>query len=111
MAEHEKTGQQKQEKVDQKHHAVKQKPQPLFDQFHAWGQGLVSIGETPFLPRTDEHAELIARAASDEHRASLVLHLQQTYGNRYVQRLIESMKVQAKLNVSAPNDIYEQEAD
>jgi hypothetical protein len=39
------------------------------------------------------------------------MHLQQTYGNRYVQRLIESTKVQAKLTVSSPGDVYEQEAD
>lgn len=32
-------------------------------------------------------------------------------GNRYSQHLVESMNVQAKLTVSAPNDVYEQEAD
>jgi len=32
-------------------------------------------------------------------------------GNRYSQRLGESMNVQAKLTVNAPNDVYEQEAD
>jgi len=111
MAEHERGSQQKQEKVDQKHRVRQQDSQPLFDHFHAWGQNTLSIGETPFLPRMNEHAELLARAPSDNHRTNLVLQLQQTYGNRYVQRLVESMKVQAKLNVSAPNDVYEQEAD
>lgn len=41
----------------------------------------------------------------------MVIHLQRTYGNRYVQRLVESMGVQAKLTVNAPNDVYEQEAN
>jgi hypothetical protein len=43
--------------------------------------------------------------------AETVLNLQQTYGNRYVQRLVESTKVQAKLTVSSPDDEYEREAD
>jgi hypothetical protein len=111
MGEHEKRGKKKQEKVEQKHRTVKQESQPVFDHFHAWEQSTAPIRETPFQPRMDEHAELIARATSDEHRANLVLQLQQTYGNRYVQRLIKSRVVQAKLSVSAPNDIYEQEAD
>jgi hypothetical protein len=111
MAEHERKGQKKQEKVEQKHRVRQQESEPVFDHFHAWEQGTLSIGETPFLPRMDEHAELLARAPSDNQRANIVLQLQQTYGNRYVQRLIESRVVQAKLKVSAPNDIYEQEAD
>jgi hypothetical protein len=110
MAKRKRKTQKKQEKVEQKRSVMRKEPQTLFDR-HAWEQGTPSIGETPFLPRMEEHAELIERAASDEHRANLVLQLQQTYGNRYVQRLIESRVVQAKLNVSAPNDIYEQEAD
>jgi len=110
MAKRERKTQKKQEKVEQKRSVMRKEPQTLFDR-HAWEQGTPSIGETPFQPRVDEHAELIARATSDEHRANLVLQLQQTYGNRYVQRLLNSRVVQAKLNVSAPNDIYEQEAD
>jgi hypothetical protein len=49
-----------------------------------------------------------------------VLFLQQTIGNQAVQRLIQGtgirvqgsgVKIQAKLNIGKPNDIYEQEAD
>ena len=40
-----------------------------------------------------------------------ILSLHGTIGNRAVQRLFESGELQAKLNVGAPNDIYEQEAD
>ena len=111
MAEHQKKGQKNKEDTDQKRRLKPQEPQTSDDYSHAWEQGQVAITETPFWPRMDEHAELLSRAPSGEHRASLVLHLQQTYGNRYVQRLMESMAVQAKLTVSQPDDVYEREAN
>lgn len=40
-----------------------------------------------------------------------VLRLQQTIGNQAIQRLIQSRNLQAKLSISHPGDIYEQEAD
>src|SRR5215475_9866370 len=43
--------------------------------------------------------------------ADWLLHLQQTYGNREVQRLLSNSMVQAKLQISSPSDEYEQEAD
>ncbi|MHC1599758.1 MAG: eCIS core domain-containing protein [Candidatus Methanospirareceae archaeon] len=42
-------------------------------------------------------------------RASALLALQQTHGNRYVQRVVTG--IQAKLKIGQPGDIYEQEAD
>jgi hypothetical protein len=39
-----------------------------------------------------------------------ILQLQRTAGNQAVQRLIKSRTLQAKLKISQPNDIYEQEA-
>ena len=111
MAEREGAAQNKQTDVDQKHRVRQKESELSFDQFHAWDTGPFSLTETPFVPCTDEHTELLAMSPSDEARANLVLHLQQAYGNRYVQRLIESRAVQAKLTVNAPNDIYEQEAD
>jgi hypothetical protein len=42
-------------------------------------------------------------------RASVLLALQRTYSNRYVQRVMAG--IQAKLKVGQPGDIYEQEAD
>jgi hypothetical protein len=59
----------------------------------------------------EQHAALLANAHSDKQRANLVINLQQKYGNRYIQRLLNSKIVQAKLTVNAPGDIYEQEAD
>jgi hypothetical protein len=40
-----------------------------------------------------------------------VLQFQKTAGNKAVQKLIKSRALQAKLNISQPNDQYEQEAD
>lgn len=42
-------------------------------------------------------------------RASVLLALQRTHGNRYVQRVV--VGIQAKLKVGQPGDVYEQEAD
>lgn len=49
-----------------------------------------------------------------QHTKSYVNHiqfLQRTIGNQAVQRLIKSGALQAKLKISRPDDIYEQEAD
>ena len=51
-------------------------------------------------------------AEAEDSQASpteAVLNLQQSYGNRYVQRMIG--KIQAKLIVNPPDDQYEKEAD
>ena len=64
-----------------------------------------------FEPQANRHAALLSKAASDEHRASLAARLQHAYGNAYVQRLVGSLGVQAKMTVNPPGDVYEQEAD
>ena len=43
--------------------------------------------------------------------ADRILQLQRTAGNQAVQRLLKSRTLQAKLRISQPNDVYEQEAD
>jgi len=111
MAEHEKANIKKQAEVDRKYRVSQKESQPLFEQVHAWEQDTFSMTETPFQPRVDKNATLLATANSDTQQGNLLIHLQQTYGNRYVQRLIEAIAVQPKLMVNAPNDIYEQEAD
>jgi hypothetical protein len=42
---------------------------------------------------------------------SRILSLQQTAGNRTVQRMLKSGILQAKLRIGQPNDVYEREAD
>jgi hypothetical protein len=57
-------------------------------------------------------ANSIATELSSMHtaqRASVLLALQRTHGNLYVQRIVTG--IQAKLKVGQPGDIYEQEAD
>jgi hypothetical protein len=58
-----------------------------------------------------DHTSMLARAQSVEARQALMTRLQQTHGNAYVQRLVDSLAVQTKLTVSQPGDMYEQEAD
>lgn len=111
MAERQRASRQKQGEEEQKHRANQKDYQTSLEWLHAWDHGPISMIDTPFLPRMDEHAALLSIAQTGEQRANMTLHLQRTYGNRYVQRLIESMGAQAKLTVSAPNDVYEQEAD
>ncbi|MFC1968534.1 DUF4157 domain-containing protein [Chloroflexota bacterium] len=111
MAEHESAAKKTNEKVDQNHRVRQQDARPLFDQSHAWDQGLLPLTETPFYPPMDEHAAILSSIPFSAQRHEFIMRLHQTYGNRYVQRLVESMGVQAKLTVSSPNDVYEQEAD
>jgi hypothetical protein len=59
----------------------------------------------------DRHAGILAGIPFAVQRQEFIMQLQQTYGNRYVQRVMESIKAQAKLSVSDPGDVYEQEAD
>jgi hypothetical protein len=58
-----------------------------------------------------EHSAMLINAPSVEKQAELVLRLQQTYGNAYVQRLLDSRTIQAKLTVSNPGDPFETEAE
>ena len=111
MAEHERVKKDKKGNKDQKHRNKQNEPESSFDQPHARDKDISSITETPFVPQMKKHAQLLMTASSDEHRIKLIQQLHQTYGNRYVQRLVESMNVQAKLPISQPGDVYEQEAD
>jgi len=54
----------------------------------------------------DIATELNGTSAADSN--SVLLELQKTHGNHYVQRIVG---IQRKLRVSEPGDIYEQEAD
>ena len=111
MAEHKKEKQRDQEAGDQKQRSrqkeTKSSPEPSL----AWEQNESSMTETPFQPQMDVHAALLGDAHSDAQRAGMMMRLQQTYGNRYVQRLMDFRAIQTKLTVSQPGDVYEQEAD
>ena len=64
----------------------------------------------------ESHASLLSDArlshpANAGERAQILSELQRSYGNAYVQRLLRSHALQAKLTVNPPDDIYEKEAD
>jgi len=111
MAEHEGVKKDKKGDEDQRHRTKQQDSKPLFDQSLAWDTGPSSLTETPFSPRMEKHAAMLSSIPFAVQRNNFIMRLHQTYGNRYVQRLMESIDVQARLTVSEPGDIYEQEAD
>jgi hypothetical protein len=57
------------------------------------------------------HIEMLSEATSVEERAKVMSHLQQSYGNKYVLRLLNFRTSQTKLVISDTNDTYKQEAD
>jgi hypothetical protein len=57
------------------------------------------------------HSSPVERAPGSRDITSFLFGLQRLHGNRYVQRLLSSGVLQAKLTVSEPGDQYEQEAD
>jgi len=107
MAEHQRINREKAEELEESSHK-KGAQQQLYDQLKAPDEGIADILDGPSL---DRHAALLANTHSDSQRASLVNHLQRSYGNNYVQRLLSSRVVQAKLIVNPPDDEYEREAD
>ncbi len=111
MPEHERIVHRKQTEIDQKDWVKQKQSESVFDQVHAYEEGVSPVTGTPFLPPMESHAALLAQTKHEAQQANLVLRLQRMYGNAYVQRLLESHTVQAELNVSQPDDIYEQEAE
>jgi len=107
MAEHEQTKRQRSEELEESRHK-KRRQEANYDQLKAPDEGIADLLDEPSL---DRHAALLANTHSDSQRASLVTHLQRSYGNNYVQRLLSSRVVQAKLTVTPPDDEYEREAD
>ena len=60
-----------------------------------------SLTNTSFNPRSDYHAAIFRNTLDRSESAAqhLVINLQRTYGNNYVQRLLRSNKIQANLKV------------
>ena len=108
MAQHERTNREKTKELEEDSSHKKKTARPIYDQLKASDEGAVNlIGE----PSVDRHAALLAGVHSDKQRANMLIQLQKSYGNAYVQRLLKSRAVQAKLTVNPPDDEYEREAD
>jgi hypothetical protein len=103
--------QKKQDDKEQNHRTRGKKSEELPESSDKQYSDTLMINKTPFLPRMKEHADVLAGMPFTAQRNNFIQQLHQTYGSRYVQRLLASMNVQAELTVSHPNDIYEQEAD
>ena len=111
MAEHGKAKRVKKEQGDDRQRTRRRDSERAAGPAHARDEGNFTIGETPFRPPVAQHRALLSMARSAEGKAGIVLQLQRTYGNTYVARLLKTMRAQAKLTVSPPDDVYEREAD
>ncbi len=65
---------------------------------------------TPFSPRSNEHSALLLKAKTGQQQTNFILHLQRTYGNRYVQSLMESIDMQPKAASKHPDNASEDTA-
>jgi hypothetical protein len=86
-------------------HRVRNEPERQLGSLRSVIDNIRSDGSTPSV-------DSIATELSSMHiaqRAPVLLALQRTHGNRYVQRVVTG--IQAKLKVGQPGDVYEQEAD
>jgi hypothetical protein len=84
---------------------IRNKPERQLGSLRSVIDNIIRDGGTPLVDN-------IATELSSMHtaeRASVLLALQRTHGNRYVQRVVKG--IQAKLKVGQPGDVYEQEAD
>jgi hypothetical protein len=105
MAEHEGKSHDRSKESETERAGTKRRHQPKYGQLQAPDEGMLAGLSL------EEHAELLENAQSDIQRADLVMRLQQSHGNSYVQRLLSSRVVQAKLTINRPGDVYEREAD
>lgn len=96
---------------DQRRHIAQQDSEPMVDKSLARDTDQSLLMETPFYSQMDEHATTLSRIPLAVQRQEYIMRLNNTYGLRYVQRLLKSINAQAKLTVSSPDDIYEREAD
>jgi hypothetical protein len=111
VPKHEKAMLKKADDKGQKHHVIQKEFKASSKQLYGGRQeGFFAIGKT-FQPDIEKHLEMLNNMDSDTERSGVLLQLQQSYGNRYVQRLVQMTGVQTKLSVSQPDDVYEQEAD
>jgi hypothetical protein len=93
---------EKQEALHQHRRHSKKKAKPLSELLHPREQSNGSMAESPFRPPLEKHAALLSEARSEAQRSNIVLRLQRTYGNTYVQRLFGTMAIEAKMTVNPP---------
>ena len=111
MAKHKRVSHKKKEKKEEQKYPVKQhESKPQFDRSHELDQESLSLTDTPFYPQIAEHSALLSSISSSEQRHKFMIQLHRTYGNTYVQHLVESVRTQTKTNINASKDFYGQDA-
>jgi hypothetical protein len=111
LAGHERASEDKKAGIDRKHPNKKNNLKTGADGTHFIEKGGSEVLETPFSPHMKEHADTLSRIIFPAQREEFIGRLNNTYGYKYVQHLMKSVKVQAKLSVSDPTDDSEREAD
>ncbi len=107
--QHKKTNQRE---ISTNRHSPNEKSRDvLYDELKEFQESFTPIVETPFRPPVHIHTALLAGKYSNEEITHLIMQLQQTYGNRYVQHLLNSVPMPGKLTHNNPVDNYEQKAD
>ncbi len=105
MAKHKRVTREKHEKVGHKYPVRQHDSKPQIDRSNEKEYESLSITKTPYYPQMDEHNALLSSISSSEQRHGFMMKLHQTYGNKYVQRLVELVQAEAKLNISTPKDL------
>jgi hypothetical protein len=81
---------------DRIQHKAQQNPESMVDKYPARDTDQSLLMETPFYSRMDEHAATLSRIPFAVQRQEYIMRLNNTYGNRYVQRLMKSVDGQAR---------------
>ena len=75
-------------KVNPEQRARQQESGQLANKSLEKDQGSLPLTGTSFYPRMDDHATTLSSISTPVQRHQFVMQLQQTYGNRYIQRLV-----------------------
>jgi len=97
MPEKDLANQKKQEKTKGIMRASANKNVPFSEGLMGHDISSSPLDDASFNPPIQTHATILSEAPSNGVRAILTRQLQQTYGNRYVQRLVNSIELQTKL--------------
>ena len=81
---------------DRIQHKAQQNPEFMVDKYPARDTDQSLLMETPFSSRMDEHAATLSRIPFAVQRQEYIMRLNNTYGNRYVQRLMKSVDGQSR---------------
>ncbi|HEX9976641.1 MAG TPA: hypothetical protein VGA82_05255, partial [Dehalococcoidales bacterium] len=92
MVERKRVDHQTPEELEDKSRVRKKARQPLYDQLKTPDESAVPVVDSLAKPSIETPAALLANAHSDEELANMVTRLQQSYGNAYVQRVIERVR-------------------